>query len=360
MTTQTISGILGIEDSERTYVEGVGQRQVFEATQEYVAMVNTDLAEVSNLFIDRVTEDHKFRAYLPGDGELQEVSELGRPGERKVAGSWDVALPIRSFGDALGTSRIDLAYMTVADYQRAVEAVALRAQNTLRKEILKAIFDNVAYNFEDKLRGTLSIKPLANNDGTLYPPVAGGTTAAQANHYAEAGYLVSAISDTNNPIKTISNALRSRYGADPNRVRVILIGEDSQTKVEALTDFEEIGDPYIQRGVTANQVLGLPANVPGQIIGRCNQAFVSVWPWMPSTYMIGIDAGAPKPLQMRVDPGYTNLPRGLTLVTESDEFPLAKSDWQWRFGLGAVNRLNGYVLEVANGGGYTIPTGYSH
>ena len=74
MTTQTIAGILGIADSERTYVEGVGQRQVFEATQEYVAMVNNDLAEVSNLFIDRVTEDHKFRAYLPGDGELQEVS----------------------------------------------------------------------------------------------------------------------------------------------------------------------------------------------------------------------------------------------------------------------------------------------
>lgn len=359
MTTQTIAGILNIDDSERTYVEGVGQRQMFEATQEYTAMVNQDLAEVSNLFIEKVTEDHAFRAYLPGDGELQEGSELGRPGERKVTGSWDVALPIRSYSDALGTSRIDLAYMTIADYQRHVDAIVLRAKNTLRKQIMRALFDNTAWDYTDKLRGTLSIKPLASGDGTLYPPVAGGLTAAEATHYAEAGYVVSAISDTNNPIKTISNALRSRWGTDPSRVRVVLIGEDSQDKVEALTDFVEIDDPYISKGVNAESVLGIPANVPGQIIGRSNGAFVSVWPWMPSTYMMGIDAGVEKPLQMRVDPSFTNLPQGLTLIAESDAHPLAKSDWEWRFGLGVVNRLNGYVLEVAAGGSYSIPTGYN-
>jgi hypothetical protein len=81
---------------------------------------------------------------------------------------------------------------------------------------------------------------------------------------------------------------------------------------------------------------------------------------MPSSYAIGIDLTAEKPLQKRVDPAYTNLPRGLTLVSESSgNYPLAKSDWQWRFGLGVVNRLNGYVLECGTGGTYTVPTGYS-
>src|SRR5690348_515158 len=178
MTVQTIPGILGIQDSERTFVEGVGQRQVFEATQEYVAMVNEDLARVTSLFIERNTEEHKFRYSLPADGELQKVSDLGRPGERKVGGSWDVALPLEGFGDALGTSRIDLAYMTLADYQRHVEGIALRAQNTLRKQIMITLFDNVGYTFSDILRGSLSVVPLANNDATLYPALAGGTTAA--------------------------------------------------------------------------------------------------------------------------------------------------------------------------------------
>jgi hypothetical protein len=324
-------------------------------------MVNEDLARVTSLFIERTTEDHKFRYYLPADGELQRVSELGRPGERKITGSWDVALPLEGFGDALGTSRIDLAYMTLADYQRHVAGIALRAQNTLRKEILRTLFDNVNYTFTDKLRGDLSIKALANTDGTLYPPIAGGTTAAEATHYVESNYLTASISDSNNPIKTISRALRARFTANGNlRRRVVLIASGAQDYVEALTDFEPVNDANIARGANANQVLNAPVAIPGEIIGYCNEAYVSVWEWLPANYMVGIDLQAEKPLQMRVDPGYTNLPRGLSLVTESDEFPLTKSDWQWRFGLGVVNRLNGYVLELGTGGTYTIPTGYSH
>jgi hypothetical protein len=361
MTVQTIPGILGIQDSERTFVEGVGQRQVFDATQEYVAMVNEDLARVTALFIDRTTEDHKFRYYLPADGEMQRVSDLGRPGERKITGSWDVALPLEAFGDALGTSRIDLAYMTLADYQRHVEGIALRASNTLRKEILRTLFDNVNYNFVDPLRGTLGIKALANTDGTLYPPVAGGTTAADATHYVESAYATASITDTNNPIKTISRALRARFSANGTaRRRVILVASGAQDYLEALTDFEQADDVNLQRGANANSVLNIPGAIPGEIIGYCNEAYVAVWDWMPANYMIGIDLQADKPIQMRVDPGYTNLPRGLTLVTESDVFPLTKSDWQWRFGLGVVNRLNGFIMELGIGGSYSIPSGYSH
>jgi len=361
MTVQTIPGILGIQDSERTFIEGVGQRQVFDATQEYVAMVNEDLARVTSLFIETTTEDHKFRYYLPADGEMQRVSELGRPGERKLGGSWDVALPLEGFGDALGTSRIDLAYMTIADYQRHVEGITLRAQNTLRKEILRTLFDNVNYNFADKLRGTLAIKALANTDGTLFPPVAGGTTAAEVERYVESNYLTASITDSNNPIKTISRALRGTFSANGNlRRRVVLIAAGAQDYVEALTDFEPVDDINIQKGLNSDSVLNKPAAIPGEIIGYCNEAYVSVWPWMPANYMLGLDLQAQKPIHMRVDPGYTNLPRGLSIITESDEFPLAKSDWQWRFGLGVVNRLNGYVLELGTGGTYTIPTGYSH
>jgi hypothetical protein len=362
MTVQTLAGILGIQDSERTYVETVGQVPVFAAIQEYVAMVNEDLARVTSLFIERTTEDHKFRYYLPADGELQRKSALGRPGESKVGGSWDVALPLEGFGDALGTSQRDLAYMTIADYQRALDGITLRAGNTMRKEILRTLLDNVNYTFPDERKGDLGVKALANQDGTLFPALAGGTTAAQANHYAESGYVVSSIDDTHNPIKTVSRALRSRFGANGNkRRRVVLIAENMQDYVEALTDFEEVNDANLQKGANSDQVLNIPVSIPGEIIGYCNEAYVSVWPWMPSNYSIGIDLQAPKPLQMRVDPAYTNLPRGLVLTTTDEHnYPLTKSEWEWWFGLAVVNRLNGYILEVANGGTYTVPSGYSH
>jgi hypothetical protein len=361
MTVQTIPGILGIDDSERTYIEGVGQRQVFQATQDYVAMVNEDLARVTNLFIEKTTEDHKFRYYLPADGELQRVSKRGEPAERKVTGSWDVALPLEGFGDAISTSRRDIAYMTLADYQRHVDGVLLRAKNTLRKEILRALLDNVNYTFPDELRGDLAVKALANTDGVLYPPVAGGTTAAEATHYVESNYATASITNTNNPIKTISRALRSRWGSNGDkRRRVILIASGAQDYVEALGDFELVNDANIQKGVNSDTVLNLPVSIPGEIIGYCNEAYVSVWDWVPANYMIGIDLMAEKPLQMRLDPGYTNLPRGLALVSESDQFPITKSNWEWWFGLGVVNRLNGYVMELGTGGTYTVPTGYSH
>lgn len=360
MTVQTIPGILGISDSERTFVEGVGQQLVLEATQEYIAMANEDLSRVTSLFIEKTTEEHKFRYHLPADGELQRVSDRGNAGERAVTGSWDVALPLEGFGDAVGWKLRDLAYMTLADYQRHVEGVFTRATNTLRKEILRALFYNTNWNFSDDLRGTLGIKALANGDGTLYPPVAGAATAAEATHYAESGYATASITNTNNPIKTISRALRSRFSANGDRRRrVVLIASGAQDYVEALADFEAVDDENIQKGLNSDRVLNTPVSIPGEIIGYCNEAYVAVWEWMPANYMIGIDLQAEKPLQMRVDPGYTNLPRGLALVSQSDKFPVASAEWQWWMGLGVVNRLNGYVMELGTGGGYTVPTGYS-
>lgn len=361
MTVQTIPGILGIDDSERTYIEGVGQQSVWEATQEYVAMVNEDLARVTGLFIEKTTEDHKFRYYLPADGELQRVSKRGQAAERVVAGYWDVALPLEGFGDAVSWGRRDIAYMTLRDYQRAVEGVVLRAQNTLRKEIMRALLDSVGYTFSDEVRGDLSVVPLANGDAVLYPPVAGGTTGATATHYAESGYATASITNTNNPIKTISRALRARFTSNGDRRRrVVLIASGAQDYVEALADFEAVDDTNIQKGLNSDRVLNLPVSIPGEIIGYCNEAYVAVWDWMPANYMLGIDLQAEKPLQMRVDPAFTGLPRGLALVSESSQFPITKSNWQWWMGLGVVNRLNGYVMELGTGGTYSVPSGYSH
>jgi hypothetical protein len=65
-----------------------------------------------------------------------------------------------------------------------------------------------------------------------------------------------------------------------------------------------------------------------------------------------------QPLMERVDIAETRLPTGLTLVGNDEIYPLAKSTWRWRFGLGVQNRLNGVIIEVAAGGSYTVPSGY--
>jgi hypothetical protein len=46
-------------------------------------------------------------------------------------------------------------------------------------------------------------------------------------------------------------------------------------------------------------------------------------------------------------------------VAEDEEYPLKSSHYRHRFGFGAGNRLSAVVMELANGGSYTIPTAYA-
>jgi len=86
--------------------------------------------------------------------------------------------------------------------------------------------------------------------------------------------------------------------------------------------------------------------------------WVAEWRWLPTNYMIFMQLQEEQPLMERIDVEDTGLPTGLTLVANDEVYPLAKSTWRWRFGLGVQNRLNGVVMEVASGGTYTIPSGY--
>jgi hypothetical protein len=351
----TIAGILDIEDSDATLVNEVGQQVVYDAVVEYTNRLNANISRITGLFVERTTTNWKWTYKLPGNRELQTQGGMARAAEQKFKASYDVALPIFQFGDALGGSFIDMAYMTIADVDRQMIEIRNASRHTLRKEILKALFNNTSLSYDDLVHGTLTVQSLANGDGTYYPPVPGSDDLAEATHYAETGYAVSAISDINNPIKNShKNVLLGRY---PDEVdAIVFIPSNMQNYIEALTDFMEVGDPRIVKGGLADRLTGLPGGVPGKVIGRCNDMWVSVWADLPSNYSVSIAPSVEKPLQQRVDPPATGLPSELTLIKNSDLFPLQKSEWMWRFGMGVVNRLNGYVLECAAGGSYTVPT----
>lgn len=359
MTTNlSIAGILGLEDSSVILVNVVGQQLVYDAIQEYTKQLTDSLNLITGLFVEKTTTDHQFKYYMHGTRELQRQGGMGRPGEQKHnRPSYDVALPIFQFGDALGGDFVSMAYMTIADVDAQMVEITNAARTTLRKEILSALFNNTSLPFTDPIKGALTIRTLANQDGTLYPPVPGYEDLAESQNYAETGYLVAAISDANDPIKTVAANLLARY---PDEVDgLVFCATDVAAKVETLTDFFKIEDPRIQKGGLADRLVNLPGVVPGKIIGRIDGMWVAHWPEIPSTFTLGIAPSAEKPLQKRVDLAGTGLPANLTLMKQSDLHPLEKSEWMWRFGLGCVNRLNGYCLEVAAGGSYTVPTKYA-
>jgi hypothetical protein len=352
-----IFGLLGVNDSSREYVNTVGQMAVFTAATEYLTKVNEDMAAFLAVFVEETTENHTERYYLPGGGFLAKRAKLATGPARKAYGYWDVAYPLEDYGEQLAYSDIDVAHMTLQDMQRHLDSIVIADVNQVRWNVLHAMLDDgggAATTFVDEYKGSLSIQPLANGDAVVYPPVMGSTSEAAEDHYAESGYAANAISDANNPLITVRDELEEHFGQGNI---VVFCNNAQSTKLSDLTDFDPIDDQYVQAGANADRIIGMPG-VPGRIIGRSNNVWVSEWRWMPANYLFGLDLERPKPLKMRVDPAFTGLGQGLQLVSNDDKYPLQAAHYRHRYGFGVGNRLNGAVLEFGVAGTYTIPTDY--
>lgn len=358
-----IFGALGIGDTERTMLSSLGERVVFDAVQQVLGDHNADLQAAISVFVQETTSDYKIRYKLPGGGRLQRLGDQGAPGAVKAYGGWDVAFPLEDFGAALAHNRVAFAYMTVQELNRHLDTIMIQDRNTMRFEMLKALLNDGQDTFVDPIWGSLSVEPLANGDSNVYPPVLGSESEAAEDHYAESGYTVASISDTNNPYTTIANDLEEHFGTPQGGGNVaVFINNDAVVKTRALTDFVAVSDIGIQAGSDTAVAVGLPAALPGRVIGRMDGSGVWVveWRWIPATFMLGIHLDAPKPLIQRVDPADTGLPVGLQLVSTSDQHPFTESYYSHRFGFGCGNRLNGFAMEVAaTGNDYSEPSAYA-
>lgn len=356
----SIFGILDLDSSDRVFVNTVGQAVVYDAVNELVDRWNTEVAQMLSVFVSEETEIFKERFRSPAGGYLERRGQLSTTGAVQISGSYDVAYPLEDFGAQVAGDDVSLAYLSLQELQMHLTSVFTRDANTIRFELLKALFNDTQDTFTDSLHGSLSIEPLANGDAVVYPPVIGSGTEATDDHYLEAGYLTSGVSDANNPLVTMRDEVEEHFGiqaAGSNMIAFIANAEKSA--IESLTDYDQIIDNKIKPGADTDVVTGLPAGLPGNVIGRSNGIWVVEWRHLPATYMLGIDPDQLSPVKLRVDPADTGLARGLGLISSNDKYPFTDSHWRHRFGFGVANRLNGVAMEVANGGGWTIPTAYA-
>lgn len=353
-----IYSILGLQDTDRSFVNTIGQRTVFDAAQQFLTMSTDDMMNAFSVFVEAETDGYKERYKLPGGGRLQRRGGVAASGAVKAGGSWDVAYPLEDFGDQIANDDVSLAYMTLPELQRHLDTIVIRDINTMRYEMLRALLNSSARTFIDPLYGSLTVQPAANGDSVLYPPVLGTETEATENHYLESGYLSAAISNTNNPYITLRNELEEHFGTPTGFGNIAVFINSAQVPItETLTDYDSVADINLAIGANSDVPTNLPA-VPGRVVGRCEGVWVVEWRWIPANYMVAVDLDAPAPLKVRVDPADTGLGTGLQLVSSSDAQPLQNSHYRHRFGVGVGNRLNAVVLELGNGGTYTVPTGF--
>jgi hypothetical protein len=366
----SLPGILTIDDTERTFINTVGQSLVFDAIQRVMAEYNAELAALSSIFIAQETEEYKWRFLLPGGGKMQRVG-VHAPGMAvKRTGSWDVAFPLYGYEDQLGGNRVDLAYMSIAVLDTHLDNIMQKNMNTLRWRILTSLMEDTNFTFTDRMHGDLTIRRLANGDGTLYPPVQGSETEAEEDHYLNTGYTVANISDTNNPVVTARDDIAHHFGGigSAGRQFAYIHGDDQTSYYEALTGFVPVSDQYLTLAGAIADSVNFPANVrpwpetiPGRVYGRVNGVWMSEYKWVPDKYSICLLIEETSPLVRRHDAGDTGLPRGLNLIAthETANYPLRGSFFHNRYGLGCGNRLNGVVTLIDTSGSYTPPTAYS-
>jgi hypothetical protein len=81
---------------------------------------------------------------------------------------------------------------------------------------------------------------------------------------------------------------------------------------------------------------------------------------MPSGWIIGLHADAPKALKRRRDRASTGLMPGLQLWSQTaDTEPFRTARWRNRQGFGVANRLGAVVIALNGTASYSIPTAYA-
>lgn len=329
---------------------------VTESAAEHTRQVDALIAELVT-----PTTEYKINHRLPGDGTLQPVDEDGNPLPVRPSGEYEVAFPIKGGGTAWGTNRVSRTELRVSDEQMMTADAMTRDANWMRTRILAAIFTNVAYNYKDKKHGTLSVQPMANNDGVIYTRRSG--SASTDNHfYAQANAIGTG---ADNPFPTLYAELNEHpSNAGPY---VAYVATNLVDDIENHPSLIPPGAAGVIYGTEVTRLLvdvdqNLPrnsefANFGETYIGRINNIDVVGWSVLPDNYGFVVARGASEtPLAMRRYPS----PSLQGFVPEFHD--VDGNHFETRFlrfaGFGALNRVAALAFRIGNAS-YAIPAGYN-
>ncbi len=357
-----MSGLFGNafrSSTDDTFINTAGQQIIFDEANNFLVRFQDDFEQMISVFVGESTEIYTELFKLPGGGRMSERGRGGGASSVRPFGQWTVAYPLRDYAEQLAGDKRDFAHMTVGEFRLHMENIAIRYMNEARYRVLRRLLNNVATTFKDRLKGDLTIQPLANGDSAKYPPTDDSETDATEDHYLASEYTADNISDTNNPIVTMVAELDEHTGgpATGDENIAVFCNKAQSEQLKALTNFTEVPPNFITVGDNVDVPNRLPA-APGKVLGYGDGAWIIQWSKIPANYLLGINLDEVAPLKRRFEPAATGLPRGLQLVTTNELFPMQHSIWEAIEGYGVANRLNGVVMFLTASSSYTIPTDF--
>lgn len=298
------------------------------------------------------------RYRLPGSGSLQPIDQWGNPLPVKGGAYYTVGYPIQGGGTAWGNNRVSREMMSVEDANQYTVDAQRRDADWLIRHMLAALFTNVTYTFTDDTRPedpTITVQPLANADGTLFP-IVGGDSDDVTHYLAQAA----AIDDDHDPFLAVFNALRV-HPSNAGRI-VSYIPSNLTDDVGGMTDFVDVGDPDILLGDQSDRIVGNMADIQGfgdRVLGKMKgtRQWIVEWSRLPDNYIYSQAIDAPdSPLAMREYPSAAL--QGLFPEAYSPDGNRAEYRFLRYAGFGARNRVSAAITRIGSGS-YGIPAGYT-
>ena len=329
------------EESASDHVEVINQAivETFEAWNE----VATDMRSSITKTYTKPTTAYN----IPTERRMQPLDESGNPRPRSVGEQIKAGFPIRDYGDAFGTHRKSRAKLTVQNYNDEVSSIVAGDHLTMIDEMMRVILAKDNWTFDDTEHDDILVRALANGDTQQYAKRSG---IATANHYLG---QANAISDTagDNPYITGRDLLRS-YRSNGTKPIIAYIPTALRTVTQNLVDFGAAAD--LTR-TTPSDVNPIDVHFDATLLGATDGVYIAEWGDLPDDYIFFHVEGT-KLFGWREEPEASL--RGLIYETHSPDGNHKEDRWLRSFGLGALNRIGGAVIQIG-AGSYATPAGYT-
>jgi hypothetical protein len=309
-------------------------------------------AVLSELVEDTTERDRAFE--LPTTGELQPLSEDGKPVVTQNFSEIVQGFPMWRAGDAFGFNREAYAKITVRDMDKAMLAVQQKQARWTFRRLFAAIYTNVSYTFAEKGRTSLTVRPLAvTADGSVYLDQNGDLTTA--DHYTG---QAAGIGNTTNPYTANETILR----AHPSNTGVIVqyIPSGLVADTQALAGFYPFNpnNGLVNFGQDADLASASIQQFVGfgnEIVGVVSESIIVLSRRLPADRVIAVVQGAQKPLVRRREPEAQL--QGLQVVPIQVNSNFRRFDFYLKEGYAVGNPISMAVREIGDAS-YDIPTGY--
>lgn len=306
----------------------------------------------------QVTTSTRQRVLLPGSATLQPLDEWGNPKPIKAGSSYVAGFPMAHGGTAWGDNRITRALMTVEEANNETLAAFTADADWNRRHILAAVFDNVAWTYNDPTErdvdADIPIVPLANGDSVVYQRN-GSLGLNTDNHYLA---QAAAISDAANPYPVLYRELSEHPGNGGPYVAYIASSLIAAT--QALAEFVEEGDPDVTKGANSDtlarqggaRVLGLG----DEVLGKIDRMWVVEWKSLPDGYIFARALGSGPFVSARDYP--VPALQGFYPEFHSPDGNVNEYRFLRHRGYGVRNRIAAAVMQIGNAS-YQVPAGYT-